>query len=380
MIRTVCIKLKFSSQEMEEFHQLLIQGSSIWDEYVQWFFSSKTSSKKKAHDALYSKIRSEYNIPSAFVQSIRDCASEAIKSVKCKTLPKNKNFSLRYDKRTLSLRGNLLSLSSIGKRKKFLINFPKFFENKPKEWDLVGAQLVYLKKKDTFQLHLNFKKEKPSKKINGCIVGLDRGIYNLITTSNGKSFSGKEIRKNQRKFLYLRKKLSVKGTQSAKRRLRALSGREKRFNRHINHCISKDLSQDKNVKVYVLEDLKGIRKQRKGKILNKWLSSWCFFQLEQFLNYKCEEQGILIEKVDPRYTSQKCSRCGHREKKNRSKSKFLCKKCGYADHADCNAAINIKNNYILSQHLNVEQAPVNVPYVSCLNYTETSPHACHGGS
>ncbi len=48
-------------------------------------------------------------------------------------------------------------------------------------------------------------------------------------------------------------------------------------------------------------------------------------------------------KIDPRYTSQKCSKCGHIERANRTGSIFKCKKCKYELHSDLNASINITN-------------------------------------
>jgi transposase len=56
-----------------------------------------------------------------------------------------------------------------------------------------------------------------------------------------------------------------------------------------------------------------------------------------------------VVKVDPRHTSQQCSRCGHQHRSNRrSQSLFLCRACGYSLNADLNASINIKQKYLAS--------------------------------
>ncbi|WP_072075564.1 zinc ribbon domain-containing protein [Limnoraphis robusta] len=70
--------------------------------------------------------------------------------------------------------------------------------------------------------------------------------------------------------------------------------------------------------------------------------------------------------MDARYTSQKCSRCKQRHSTNRHKSRFHCKTCGFKAHADINASMNIRDDYILSTapSESVEQASVNAPYVS----------------
>jgi transposase len=100
--------------------------------------------------------------------------------------------------------------------------------------------------------------------------------------------------------------------------------------------------------------------------MNKWLLSWTFYQQERFLTYKAEALGKRVVHQDPRYTSQKCNVCKHIKRTNRNKSRFCCKNCGHQTHADLNAALNIKDDYILSstQQGTEEQASVNAPYVS----------------
>ena len=97
--------------------------------------------------------------------------------------------------------------------------------------------------------------------------------------------------------------------------------------------------------------------------------------MEYIREYKAKEKGILVKYVDPRYTSQKCSRCGFTDKENRNQHQFKCKHCGFKYDADLNAAINIKQNYILSL-TNKEQAVVNQPNVTGINqYLVTSSPA-----
>jgi IS605 OrfB family transposase len=55
--------------------------------------------------------------------------------------------------------------------------------------------------------------------------------------------------------------------------------------------------------VFVLEDLSGIRKNRRGKKMNKWLGGWSFYQQDLFLAYKAEALGKCVVFGDPRYTS-----------------------------------------------------------------------------
>jgi len=99
-----------------------------------------------------------------------------------------------------------------------------------------------------------------------------------------------------------------------------------------------------------LEDLTGIRERiaaRRtvtGKRQRRVLHNWAFFQLRAFIAYKAALAGVLVVYVNAAYTSQTCSRCAHCEKANRrTQARFLCVACGYACHADLNAAVNIRS-------------------------------------
>jgi IS605 OrfB family transposase len=308
-------------------------------------------------------------MPSALVQSIRDLALGSVKALKFKFKPhKSVKSAITFDVRTLRLRGRQLTFSSRKGRIKTLVSFPSWCQDivSNQNWKLKAGQLCFNRKKNKFFINLNFDCNTPLLKDVGDVVGLDRGLVNLVVTSRGEIFNSKKIRASQRKHLYLRKILSAKSTRSSKRLLKKLSGKEKRFSREQNHILTKALSQDRTVRVYVLEDLKGIRNKKKGKKMNKLLSSWPFFQFEQFLRYKCEAQGISVDHVDARYTSQKCSVCGVVRKENRVKGKYVCSSCGHRDHADINAAKNIRDRWVLNQssrRQNVEQGAVNHPSV-----------------
>ncbi|WP_279220967.1 transposase [Clostridium fermenticellae] len=83
-------------------------------------------------------------------------------------------------------------------------------------------------------------------------------------------------------------------------------------------------------------------KLKKDDLKNKILENWSYFQLQKMIEYKAENVGIKVRYINPEYTSQKCSVCGHVDKENReSQSKFICKKCGFTANADYNASQNI---------------------------------------
>ena len=85
-----------------------------------------------------------------------------------------------------------------------------------------------------------------------------------------------------------------------------------------------------------MEDLTGISKD------STFLKSWPYFDLQTKIEYKAKENGIDVIKINPKFTSQRCSKCGYISEANRpEQSIFQCKKCGFGINADWNAALNI---------------------------------------
>src|SRR5208283_3922686 len=137
--------------------------------------------------------------------------------------------------------------------------------------------------------------------------------------------------------------LQACGTKSAKRHLRKLSGKERRFKKNTNHVISKFIVSyaARHLMGIGLEDLYSfkvtVRKEQRDKF-----GKWAFNELGQFITYKAAIAGVPVVKINPRNTSRTCSKCGHCEKANRkTQDQFECISCEFKINADLNAAINI---------------------------------------
>jgi IS605 OrfB family transposase len=340
MRRTIKIPVDFPKENLI---MLLKTSADVFNEHVEWSFESKSYNKNKAHKDLYENLRLKYpDFPSGLLQSIRDTALESIKANKFKFKPVKSNTSgVRFDKRCASIRGNLLSISTLGKRLRTLISIPKHFREVFESWKFTGLQLVFNKQKQKFFACLNYEKESP-KVEDGDVLGIDRGLKNIVSCSNGYEVSGKTRNRIKRKRAFQRKTLQAKGTRSAKHRKRCLGGREKRFSLNENHVIAKEIVR-LPYQHFILEKLSKMGKKKYGKRFNRKISNWSYHQLEQLMIYKAVALGKTVEYVDPRYTSQRCNCCGHIDSSNRSGIKFHCKKCGYLDSSDLNAAKNIRD-------------------------------------
>lgn len=198
------------------------------------------------------------------------------------------------------------------------------------------------------------------------VLGVDLGIVNIASDSDGGGFSGASIEGNRRKFVHRRSNLQKKQTKSAKRKLKKISGIQSRFQKITNHAISKSIvkiAYDTH-RAIALEDLGGIREAPvKGRKQRARHANWSFYQLRQYISYKAERMGVPVIFVDPRNTSRTCPECGCVDKANRkSQSVFLCIQCGFSANADYVAAVNI-----------AARASVNTPLVSNLRVQGQSP-------
>ena len=296
----------------------------------------------------YQKIRQKF--PDMSSQVVIRCIAKVTDAYKLDRKTKRAfrpQGSISYDQRILSWRTKqdepVVSIWSLEGRLKILAAFGPCQKAMIEHGLRGAADLIY--REGAFYLHQVCEVEEPDPDDPEGWLGIDLGIVNLATTSDGDTFSGKELEARRQWYEKRRAILQSVGTRSAKRALMKLSGRFARFQKHVNHCISKALvgAAKRTSCGIALEDLSGIRKRvrvRRGQRTRH--HNWAFHQLGQFVTYKARLAGVAVTLVDPRYTSQLCPLCGHISKANRkSRDWFACSSCGFAAPADHVAAINI---------------------------------------
>jgi putative transposase len=187
-------------------------------------------------------------------------------------------------------------------------------------------------------------------------IGVDFGVVNLAVDSDGEMHQGDEVERTRQHYGKVKRSLQRKATRqkrggkrplNARRKLRALSGRERRFKANTNHTIAKKIvaKATDTGRGVAIEDLEGIRNRiRFRKKQRDRMSKWAFAELRGYIEYKAALAGVKVMPVDPRNTSRRCPACNHVSGKNRiRRDVFLCDECGYFEHADIVGAKNIRS-------------------------------------
>ena len=344
MKRTISIKLEPTKEQTDQLCNLREAFLSACNQLVPFVTEHHCWNRVALHHLSYKSIREHSGLGSQMVCNAIFAVCKAYKNrniLKGEEIPKiqfHKNRSVHFDKRTYSIKGNILSLYTLEKRIKVSMRmgtFQQYYFSKgiPKEAELIC-------KKGTWYFNLVLELPDPMIAENTAIVGVDLGENNLAAISSGKIYGGGKIRNERNKFLAKRRKLASNGSQSAKQLLKKISGKEARRVKQINHEVSKQIVKDaKDSGIIVLENLTNIRKRIKGgKRLRSRLHRWAFHQLQTMIAYKAENQGLFVIYVNPAYSSQTCSHCGLLGV--REKHFFKCT-CGNQQHSDLNASRNL---------------------------------------
>lgn len=191
-------------------------------------------------------------------------------------------------------------------------------------------------------------------------VGIDLGIAQFAALSNGQVIHPlNAFKRIQERLARLQRKLAKKikfseNWKKLKRKISSIHARAANMRRDFQHKCSTSIS--KNHAMVVVEDLKirNMSRSSKGDVatpgknvkaksgLNRSILDQGWGEFQRQLEYKLNWYGGVLVKVDPKYSSQKCSSCGFVSRQNRQdQAHFHCQGCGYKSNADANAAKNI---------------------------------------
>ena len=371
MQRTIRLQLKPSDQETVALWQTIEQYTWSFNAVCKYGWEQSLSNGVELHKATYYKHRLETGLPSQLVCAARVKAAEALKSAKALkkkggtvNCPSSKCCPIRYDARSYTAWFDRQEVTILALRGRIKLSFEVTeYYRQYLSWKNTSADLIR-DRKGRWWLHIVMEADTPKLTPTTQVVGVDLGIVTPAVDSNGNKYGSNHWKQVEDRTFQLRRRLQSKGTKSAKRHLRKLSGKQKRFRRDCDHVLSSRLVQSVGSgATLVFEDLTNIRGRAKMRTAQRRrLHSWSFAQFQAFVSYKAEAKCIKVGFVDPRYTSQKCSQCGHIERGNRpTQSEFRCKKCGFECHGDYNASMNIRDDFLKLR------AAVNQPIVSADN-------------
>lgn len=230
------------------------------------------------------------------------------------------------------------------------------------------------------------------------ILGLDIGITDLITLSNGSVYGANSselfyvlsdnlVNKNRsRLFSYKRKleqrilteqdlskksilELKLKNLEEnnlgSKKRISKIGKYKSRIASHINHELNKMIKEE-DIEEIVREDLTwSSKKKNVSKKQQNRFSTWSKGLLLERLSVKLAEKGIKETIVNPAYTSQVCCKCNHLG--NRKGKEFKCLNCNLSIDADFNASIIIKKRKF------IKEIDIDTPYKEVKKYYENLP-------
>ncbi len=264
-------------------------------------------------------------------------------------LPSFDEPSAVYDKRTLTIKDEYATLSTVNGRVEadFVLGEYQRSYLEDDDYEKRMGTLHYRPGEDSFYLHVVIQKQ-VDQRDGDRVLGVDLNLKNVAVTSTGRFFDGGELLWGQNHYFRVRRSLQDKGTRSARQALRRLSGRENRFVLNRLHNISRGIVEEAlrhGCSYIAVEDLTHIRERMDAHDdqLKRQMHNWAFRELQEQIAYKAAEYGIRVKSVNPAFSSQTCSKCGHQSSTNRDTETgwFACNECGYEVDGDYNAAKNV---------------------------------------
>lgn len=209
------------------------------------------------------------------------------------------------------------------------------------------------------------------------VIGGDLGVKKLLALSNGEQFKNPQFEKQLERTKTIRQRRASRKKKGSKNQCIAYQRLAKIDQKIVNQRTDYQWKVANHLvglaEVIVLEDLniKGMQKrcqpkqdengkylkngQSAKRALNRLIRDCSWGELKLKIQSVAEKFGCIVVEVDPKYTSQQCSNCGHIDKDNRDKEKFVCTNCGHIADADNQAATNIGKKGIELLNLSISK-------------------------
>ncbi|MCA2711197.1 MAG: transposase [Microcystis sp. M015S2] len=356
-VLTLVIKLQVCSEQQQALSDTCTAFASACS-WINENVNPRLTNRNSIQAVCYQDVKDRFGLTANHV--VRACGRVAANRLTAKLQGKKvKNFaptSFDCDARTFRFveKDWAITVSTTGKRLTIPLRASNYHRGKL-TWQNPTSAQICLHRDGGWYVHIQLKSE-PPKPINADnIIGVDFGRRDIAVTSTDQSWSGEGIKETRDKYSRVRASLQRKasqGTRSTRRRcreiLKRLSGRERRYQAHLNHVISKAIvAEAKSTNsIIAIEDLTGIRErtnqQPRNKTERRRSNSWAFYQLRQFLEYKGIKEGVEVIAVNPRYTSQTCHCCLHIGIRSGKSFKCSNKTCGWIGDADANGSKMIR--------------------------------------
>ena len=342
MLQALTLKLETSKEDKERLLETMKKYNEACNYVSEIAFKEKVFNKYKLHKIVYRDTREKFGLSSQFVIRIIGKVVHSYNVEKSKKHIFKELGKIQYDPRNSKVGIDRAALMTLNGRIKLRTRIGEYQQLRFKR---VRNQSDLMYRDNEFYLIVFVDTFEQKQYETNETLGIDLGIENIAVDSDKQIFESKKVDEQRNKFFRLRQSLQRARTKSARKHLKKLSGKERRFKRDVNHCISKQLIQKAKgtTRAIVLENLKGIKSRVTVRKAQRYRhSTWTFLQLRTFIEYKAKREGVPIVIIKPEYTSQRCPNCLCISKKNRkSQSSFECIRCSYSEMADYVGAMNI---------------------------------------
>ena len=365
--RTVRVRLDVPDDRKSDLHATNSKFQYCANRTADWAWrypeGDCVTSKSEAENAIYDDLREETaylhaNLVQKAIKRATDDIDNCVDRLadgENTSKPHYDTFSIVYDKRAATYYRDRVSLATVNGRVECEYDLPDESKSTPHgeyllndDYEFATSTVHYDSEADDFYFHAAMKQEidasSPEKAEDSRVLGVDCNVDDHIAVTSTGQFIGNAdyLNHQRREFEKRRASLQQTGTRSAHLTSQRIGDRFGRWREDYLHRCSKALvaeAERHGCTHIVFEKLEWIRARISD---GKKFQQWAFRALQEHVAYKADEYGIVVEAVDPSYTSQQCSKCGCTVEENRDGQQFACLDCSYSVNADYNAVSGLR--------------------------------------